>query len=70
MSTRDPGTPTIEILVDPEGITRVQTRGFAGASCREASRFVEEALGRRSAEHLTADFYRQATTDRQLRQST
>jgi hypothetical protein len=70
MSTPDPGPPVVEILVDPEGNTRVQTRGFAGSSCREASRFLEEALGRRTAERLTAEFHYQATTDRQLRQST
>ena len=38
-------TKTIEIIVRPTGETSVQTKGFAGASCREASRFIEEALG-------------------------
>ena len=70
MSIPDNSNPIIEILVDPQGNSRVQTRGFAGPSCREASRSLEEALGRRSAEHLTAEFHRQATTDQQLRQST
>ena len=35
----------IEITVDPKGETTVQTKGFAGSECREASRFVEQALG-------------------------
>jgi len=51
---------TIEIIVSPKGETSVQTKGFAGASCREASRFVEEALGQRAGETLTGEFY-QAT---------
>jgi len=37
----------------------VQTKGFAGPSCREASRFVERALGEPAAERLTAEFHHQ-----------
>ncbi|MBA4017578.1 MAG: hypothetical protein C0483_10435 [Pirellula sp.] len=48
---------TIEIVVAPDGSTRVETRGFTGATCREASRFLEQALGRTSAEHTTAEFH-------------
>ena len=59
----------IEITVDPKGQTTVQTRGFAGESCREASRFLEQALGRAAAETLTAEFYQRATQDQALRQS-
>ena len=47
----------IEIIVTPEGKTSVQTRGFAGAACRDASRFIEEALGQRLGEQLTAEFH-------------
>ena len=32
---------TIEIIVTPEGKTSVQTLGFTGSSCRDASRFIE-----------------------------
>ena len=48
---------TIEILVSPNGETTVRTRGFAGPSCREASRFVEQALGQRTDEQLTPEFH-------------
>ena len=51
---------TIEILVTPEGRTSIQTLGFTGSSCREASRFLEEALGRRAGERLTAEFHQSA----------
>jgi len=47
----------IEIIVGPNGKTTVQTKGFAGASCREASRFLEQALGKVDREKLTAEFY-------------
>ena len=36
----------IEIVVDPKGQTILQTKGFAGPSCRDASRLLEAALGR------------------------
>jgi hypothetical protein len=48
---------TIEITVRPDGQTSVETKGFSGPSCRDASRFLEEALGRRTDEQLTADFH-------------
>jgi hypothetical protein len=49
---------TIEITVDPKGNTRVETKGFTGESCKEASRFVEQALGKATGETLTAEYYR------------
>ena len=60
---------TIEITVDPKGQAKVETRGFAGGECREASRFVEQALGTRSAETLTAEFHQGQQADEELRQS-
>jgi hypothetical protein len=60
---------TIEITVDPKGGTMVETRGFSGAGCREASRFVEQALGARASEQLTAEFYQDQRADQPLRQS-
>ena len=51
---------TIEITVSPTGQTQVQTKGFIGGECREASRFVEEALGQRVNESLTAEFHQTA----------
>ena len=60
---------TIEITVGPKGETKVETRGFAGAECREASQFVEQALGPRTAEQLTAEFYQGQQAGQDLRQS-
>jgi hypothetical protein len=60
---------TIEITIDPKGQARVQTRGFAGSECRQASRFVETALGTRTAETLTAEFHQGQKANQDLRQS-
>ena len=48
---------TIEIIVSPKGETTVTTKGFAGSSCKEASKFIEQALGQRTGERLTAEFH-------------
>ncbi len=63
-------TKTIEIMVSPAGETRVETKGFAGRSCRDASRFIEEALGQRTGETLTAEFHQQAHSSGQIQQGT
>jgi hypothetical protein len=59
----------IEITVSPTGETKVETRGFTGGDCREASRFVEQALGNRTAETLTAEYYQGQQGAQELRQS-
>ena len=48
---------TIEILISPKGEPTVTTKGFVGSECREASKFLEEALGQRAGEQLTAEFH-------------
>jgi len=53
---------TIEITVSPKGETTVQTKGFAGTSCRDASKSVEEALGQRTGETLTGEFHQRTHT--------
>ena len=60
----------IEITVDSKGQSRVETHGFTGNECREASKFIEQALGQRTDEKLTSEFYQGQTTDQQLKQST
>ena len=50
----------IEITVAPDGQSRAETKGFAGAECQQASQFLEQALGRRVGDRLTGEFYAQA----------
>ena len=59
---------TIEIIVQPNGETKVETKGFSGSACREASEFLEKALGQTTSEELTADFYAQAIDQENVRE--
>jgi hypothetical protein len=47
----------IEITVDTKGNSRVQTKGFAGAECVEASQFIEQALGKQVSQRTTPEFF-------------
>ena len=58
----------IEILISPQGETTVQTKGYAGASCLEASRWLEEALGIQTNDHKTAEFYQAVSQEQHLPQ--
>ena len=59
---------TIRLIVSPTGETRIETKGFSGPECREASRFIEQALGQPVGEQLTAEFYQGQTTGQQIQQ--
>jgi hypothetical protein len=59
---------TIEITVGPKGETKVETKGFSGSECKDASKFVEVALGQRTAEQLTAEFHQGQQTGQDVRQ--
>ncbi|MCA9070430.1 MAG: DUF2997 domain-containing protein [Planctomycetaceae bacterium] len=52
----------IEIIVQPDGQTQVQTKGFAGPECRQASEFIEKVLGQRTSEQLTPEFHQTTNT--------
>jgi hypothetical protein len=59
---------TIEIIVSPNGETTVTTKGFAGSSCKEASKFVEQALGQQTNERLTAEFHHSQAVEQTAQQ--
>jgi hypothetical protein len=59
---------TIEIIVSPTGETTVETKGYTGASCRDGSRFLEEALGTKTGEKLTPEFHKAPQAERRLTQ--
>ncbi|MEQ8788812.1 MAG: DUF2997 domain-containing protein [Pirellulaceae bacterium] len=61
-------TKTIEVIVSPAGETKIETKGFAGAECREASKFLEGALGQQSSEQLTAEFHTDAQAQHRVQQ--
>jgi len=55
---------TIEIIISPRGESRVETKGFVGGDCRQASRFLESTLGKTVSETLTAEFHDAHTQQR------
>jgi hypothetical protein len=47
----------IEVTVSPQGQIRLETHGFEGANCREATKALEQALGLQESEQLKAEFH-------------
>ena len=60
----------IEVIVAPSGETKVETKGFVGTECRDASRFIEQALGQQTGENLTTEFYQRQQITQQQREET
>ncbi len=58
----------IEITVSPTGETTVQTKGYAGADCLQASRFLEQALGTAVSDQKTTEFYAEVPVVQQVQQ--
>lgn len=56
----------IEIIVASNGQAKVETKGFAGSSCRQASKFIEDALGKRQSEQTTPEFYQVSHEQQQI----
>jgi hypothetical protein len=54
---------TIEIIISPKGETKLETKGFAGSNCQEASRAFEQALGAKTSEQLTSEYYAEPNTN-------
>lgn len=47
----------LKVTVSPKGETKLETVGFSGNSCQEASRNFERALGVSTGEQLTGEYY-------------
>ncbi len=58
----------IEVVVSPQGETTVQTKGFVGADCLQASKWIEQALGITTTDNKTAEFFQAAATEQQVQQ--
>ncbi|MCO8123882.1 DUF2997 domain-containing protein [Stieleria sp. TO1_6] len=59
---------TIVIMIAPDGQSRLETNGYIGSGCRQASRFLEEALGQTTSEQRK-DVFHQVATEQQQRAS-
>jgi Protein of unknown function (DUF2997) len=60
----------IELTVSPTGETKMETKGFTGNSCRDASKFLEHALGTLHSETLKAEFHQTTATEQSLKNAT
>ena len=58
----------IEIIVTPKGETTLQTKGYTGSDCIQASKFLEQALGVGVREQHTSEFFESATVEQQVKQ--
>jgi hypothetical protein len=58
----------IEVTVSPQGETTVQTKGYSGADCVQASKFIEQALGTPTADRKTSEFFQEAPAQQQVTQ--
>ena len=61
---------TIEVIITPNGESRIETKGFQGAGCRAASQFLEKALGQTKSETLTSEFHQSASQQQHLNEET
>lgn len=59
---------TIEIIITPDGQSRIETQGFTGSDCRTASRLLEQALGKATSEQLKPEFHQSASNEVHLQE--
>ena len=59
----------IEVTVSPNGETSIQTKGYVGSDCLQASKFLEQALGVVAKESKTGDFYQAAQAEERVEQA-
>jgi hypothetical protein len=62
-------TQVIELVITTAGQTTIETRGFSGPACQEASRAFERALGAVHAERLTPEYFQAIDQRHQARES-
>lgn len=58
----------IEVTVSPQGETTMQTKGYGGSDCLQASKFLEQALGITTADRKTGEFYQSTSTEQHIQQ--
>ncbi len=55
----------IEIIVDSKGNSKVETKGFSGSKCIQASKLILQALGKQIAMQTTPEFFQTANQSQQ-----
>jgi Protein of unknown function (DUF2997) len=57
-----------EVIVSPQGETTVQTKGYSGTDCVQASKFLEQSLGLTVTDRKTGEFYQVEQDKQQVQQ--
>lgn len=47
----------IEVLIGPDGSVKIEAQGFAGSACEQATKALEDALGRVVDDQRTSDYW-------------
>jgi len=58
----------IEITVSPKGETTLQTKGYIGGACLQASKFLEQSLGITSNDRKTGEFFQATSMEQHVQQ--
>jgi hypothetical protein len=58
----------IEVTISAKGETSIQTKGYAGSACLEASKFLEQALGVVASDQKTGEFHQTAENEQHIQQ--
>ncbi len=60
----------IILTIAPDGTPTVKTEGYTGTACKDASKWLETALGDTTSETLTPEYHQTAKSESQLKQGT
>ena len=58
----------IEVTVSPTGETTVQTKGYAGGDCLQASKFLEQVLGVATSDRKSSEYFNTHNTQQIVQQ--
>ena len=58
----------IEVVISPKGEVSLQTKGYAGSDCWQASKFLEAALGEVTTDRKTAEFFEMTPVQQEVQQ--
>ena len=53
---------TIDVIIDTDGNIEVQTTGFSGPECKQATADLERALGTVTDDRVTSEYHRRPLT--------
>jgi hypothetical protein len=57
---------SIEVIVKTDGSLRIEGRGFIGANCEKATKFLEQALGKPTGKQKKPEYHRQVKREQRI----